>query len=739
VPAVLACAVIAALVPAGAGAQTLPDPGSLPSPPSVQPPTLPPTGGVTNPLPPSTGVTTPSLPTPTPTPAPTPPPTDATSPTTSPSTPPPSPPTTTDPGAAAGDATSVVGNTVSGAANTAGNAVSGAGTAVNQTTTTATTTANSVNGTANGTVSAASGTLSGAGRTASGVVSGVAGGGGLPTGGTGRTVGGGVGDVIGGVLGGTLPTGGGGGGGGGSGGGGLLGGVLGGGSGRTAGGGLLGDLTVIDTTAGPRFVPVAPGTADLLTGAGANPDTVGTAFTDPLGTTLFGGPASGDTLVTSSGTPDSFIAAVAAGRDPQIGVIGLTPAPGAPVAYGLTSLEGLMTPAGLVAAVNGPPGATNGPGDEGGKDVITQIANAVHSVIVHLPDWSRPIIAALLLLLLLFGVHAWRTTRAARKTSRQNKYMQDALVPDPPAEIAGLSLSGDYRPADEVAQGGDFYDAFALDDHRVAVLLGDVSGHDLRALERSNAVRHKLRTLIEEGYEEGWELRRVLEKASRALSKQWLEGDFVTAAVAIYDAQAGTLTYACAGHPAPVINGAAAHDPVSVYSSPALGWGLPTGHRQTTVSFADGDTACFYTDGLIEARVKGSFLGRDGLERLVGELGEAGTAKDLLRSVIRLAHEAEDDLAAMVVRPTASVRPHALRVEELEFDASDVRRRAVERFLAACDAPAEVIERLAASANAMTADGARALLRVSFLGEDGVIDATIVPAQAPAVREPVFA
>jgi len=312
------------------------------------------------------------------------------------------------------------------------------------------------------------------------------------------------------------------------------------------------------------------------------------------------------------------------------------------------------------------------------------------------------------------------------------------LVPDLPEQIAGFHLSGDYRPADEVAQGGDFYDAFALDDQRVAILLGDVSGHDLRALERSNEVRHMLRTLIEECYEEGWELRRALEKASRALSKRWLEGDFVTAVVAIYDADAGTLTYSCAGHPAPVLEGDAAHDPVSVCSSPALGWGLPTGRRQTTIAFGEGDTACFFTDGLIEARVKGDFLGREGLERLVADLGATGTAKDLLRSVIRLSHEADDDLAALVVRSAAPVRSRALRVEELEFEAHDVHRRAPERFLAACDAPAEVIERLASVAQALTAvGGGRAVLRVEVDPAFGVTDATIEPIDAPVRRHAV--
>jgi hypothetical protein len=362
--------------------------------------------------------------------------------------------------------------------------------------------------------------------------------------------------------------------------------------------------------------------------------------------------------------------------------------------------------------------------------VIEQISHAIDTVIAHLPDWSRPIIAGLLILALFFGIQAWRNARRVRKTLLQNEVMQAALVPALPDHVADLDVSGGYRAADEVAQGGDFYDVFALDEHHSGIILGDVSGHDMKALERSNEVRHKLRTLLEEGFEEHWQIRRVLEKASKALSKQWIDGDFVTAAVAIHDAQTGTLTYACAGHPAPLLMGVAHHEPVSACSSPALGWGLPTGRRQTTVLLGEHETACFFTDGLIEARIKGAFLGRDGLENLVRDLGETGSAKDLLRSVIARAHDAEDDLAALVLRPTVSVPSDTLRVEELEFSAADVHRKVPDRFLAACDAPVQEIERLGAAAHAATTDGRLAVLRVAF-SANGHIDAMIVASRAP--------
>ena len=560
---------------------------------------------------------------------------------------------------------------------------------------------------------------------AAGLLATVTGGGTPPGGGTVGGVTGTVGGITGGAGlpgGGTPP---------GNGGGGLLGGGT---SGGPLGGGISGGGASGGLTGGPSGrAPVAPGPATGPTDAGAGPAGVSAVSSDPLGTTLAGGAAGATT--TPLGASGSGVALVAGGKDPQIGVLGIAPETGARLSFEPTAFRGLLTPAGLLAAATDDSLAGSHP--SGGGGVIEQVAHAVDGVIAKLPDWSRPIIAGLLVLLLLFGGNSWRTRRRAKKAAMQNKVMQDALVPDLPERVAGSCLSGAYRPADEVAQGGDFYDVFALDEHRAAILLGDVSGHDISALGRSNAVRHKLRTLIEEGYEQGRDLRRALDKASRALSKQWDEGDFVTAVVAVHDAEAGTLTYACAGHPAPVLAGAAAHDPVSVCSSPALGWGLPTGRRQTTVSFGAGDMACFFTDGLTEARVDGVLLDREGLERLVAGLSENASAKAVLDAVIDLAHEADDDLAALVTRSETDVPARRLRIEELEFDARDVRRRAPERFLAACDAPAELIERLAASAPSLPAGGAPAILRVELDGEAGAVEAAIERAPAAATREPV--
>ena len=108
-----------------------------------------------------------------------------------------------------------------------------------------------------------------------------------------------------------------------------------------------------------------------------------------------------------------------------------------------------------------------------------------------------------------------------------------------------------------------------------------------------------------------------------------LDGDFATVVLAIHDPATASLTFACAGHPAPIVAGPSKYEPVLPGASPPLGIGLRTGLRQTTMPLAPGSVACLFTDGLTEARTERGILGRPRLGDILEELGpdaEAGRA-----------------------------------------------------------------------------------------------------------------
>jgi serine phosphatase RsbU (regulator of sigma subunit) len=333
---------------------------------------------------------------------------------------------------------------------------------------------------------------------------------------------------------------------------------------------------------------------------------------------------------------------------------------------------------------------------------------------IPVPDWSKPIIVALLALAVALGVRSRLARLRVRRLEGQRATMQRdldvmqmALVPQVPAELEGLAVSVAYRPAEGPAAGGDFYDLFVVQPGRVAIILGDVAGHGREALTQAALTRYTLRAYLQSELEP----RAALALAGRALADPTCES-FATVAVAIYDTHAGSLKYACAGHPPPILQGPHAHEPLTLCASPPVGWTVPTGRRQTTVSLPAGTVACFFSDGLIEARRGKELLGRERVSEILAAIGPRPTATDLLHQVQQAALATPDDMAACILLPTtAAVYAH---VEELEVDARQLDAAATRGFLEACEAPEHEIARaLEGACDVVHAYGA-ALLRVAI-------------------------
>ena len=362
-------------------------------------------------------------------------------------------------------------------------------------------------------------------------------------------------------------------------------------------------------------------------------------------------------------------------------------------------------------------------GEDGSDDGF--LTRTVHEIDEVVPTPIKILIAVLALLALAFGVRSLMLGARARRLTRQREelrrdvgLLQEALLPEVPERVGQLAASVAYRPAEGPAAGGDFYDVFDLPDGRVAIIVGDVSGHGHAALSRSASMRYTLRAYVEAGLGP----RDALRVAERSLGDAG-DGEFTTVVVAIHDPKNATLTYAMAGHPPPVLLGSARHEPVIPCSSPPVGAGFGTGQRQTTVPLGKGSLACFFTDGLIEARNGGGLLGQDRLEQLVEELGDEIDAQALLERVLQEADQAHDDMAACVVR-ALSGSAEAARVEELEVGPSDVGAPAMERFLAACGVPEREIGPVVEGARRKAVELGAAVVRVTIDGERRDVDIT---------------
>jgi hypothetical protein len=371
------------------------------------------------------------------------------------------------------------------------------------------------------------------------------------------------------------------------------------------------------------------------------------------------------------------------------------------------------------AARRGGGGEGRSGGEGGGTGPLQPIRDVVE--VIPTPMW-----VATGLLALLAGMFFARAALVGRRASRLEAQrsellddvglLQKALLPDVPTRIGALEASVAYRPAEGPAAGGDFYDVFEMDHHRVGIIVGDVCGHGRQALAVTALMRYTLRAYLNAGGEP----RAALQLAASALENE-PHAELTTVVLAVYDGDAGTLTYACAGHEPPIIVGPSGHRPVTIGSSPPVGAGLTTGLRQTTVSLPPGSLACFFTDGLVEARLHGDDqLGRERLTAMVEGMGLEASADTLLARIADTVERSTDDMAACMVRAGANApRNGQVRIEELELDDNGAGEDRARGFLAACGVPEPEAETVVTTALAARSEFGGAMLRVRLAADGG--------------------
>jgi hypothetical protein len=334
----------------------------------------------------------------------------------------------------------------------------------------------------------------------------------------------------------------------------------------------------------------------------------------------------------------------------------------------------------------------------------------------------RVLIGLLCALAIAMGVRTMLASARAARLERQREQLledvgllQTALLPALPERLGPVATSAAYRPAAGPAAGGDFYDVFALEDGRIAIILGDVSGHGREALPHTALVRFTLRAYLEAGLSP----RGAVQTAGDVLEHQ-LGESFATVVVATYQPRERTLVYSCAGHPPPVVlglgEGAAPTASVTACSSPPLGVGKRTGTRQTVVSVPGSARMCFHTDGVTEARVGTELFGESRLVRVLAGLGPRATAPELLDRVAEQVDRRPDDMAACVLSVTGGADAPTVLTEELELDREEAASERTTSFLLACGVPGGEVAQIVREAREASARAGKVILHLR-LGE----------------------
>ncbi len=260
------------------------------------------------------------------------------------------------------------------------------------------------------------------------------------------------------------------------------------------------------------------------------------------------------------------------------------------------------------------------------------------------PFWFLLSIASLLWLLIMELVDRVRV-RDELEVARR---LQSDLLPDRSPEIEGWAFAHSYRTANEV--GGDYYDFQTLPDGRLAILMGDASGHGIAAGLLMAIANTTLKTALEIDPEP----RAVAALLNSTLCRTGDRRAFMTLFYGLLDPETGTLEYVCAGHPFPFLRRAGG-DLIE------LGRGtLPLGMRrelevpQARTEIERGDLLVLFTDGLPEAvnGPDGDSFGFQRLKDLLGTVGSPAVVHDriLLAFDQHIGHEPlTDDLTLMVV------------------------------------------------------------------------------------------
>jgi serine phosphatase RsbU (regulator of sigma subunit) len=202
--------------------------------------------------------------------------------------------------------------------------------------------------------------------------------------------------------------------------------------------------------------------------------------------------------------------------------------------------------------------------------------------------------------------------------------IQMSLLPSGPLSIPGMSITALCVPAREV--GGDYYDVLPLDDHRVGVLIADVSGKGTYAA----LYMAELKGLVLSLSRIYSSPRELLITANQIIAEHLDARSFITMTYAVIDLRARTMTYARAGHtPLIYLPGPGHADRQLRILAPdglVLGLKIDKGElferllQEETISIHTGDLYLFFTDGISEAMNEANDLfGETRLAELVEE------------------------------------------------------------------------------------------------------------------------
>lgn len=245
--------------------------------------------------------------------------------------------------------------------------------------------------------------------------------------------------------------------------------------------------------------------------------------------------------------------------------------------------------------------------------------------------------------------------------------IQNGIVPEE-MNLSGFGYEayGSMMPALEV--GGDFYDIFSLEENKICLVVGDISGKGVAAALFMTMVK----TAIKERIISGMKLSETLNDLNKEILLSNPENMFATVFTAILDCSTGKLSYANAGHNPPLL---LKNDSEFLSLDPgiALGFFEDADIKEYSINLSPGEGLLIYTDGVTESvNAEKKLYGEERLKDLVSKKSAAG-AKNIVKKVVESVHAyseglpQSDDITCSAILYTGNAEKRTLSMDISSF------------------------------------------------------------------------